>query len=98
MAFRRVILSGNKVEEAKSDIERLIALDKTKSDFPVLKIGIKPGVKPETIIVDLNGEGADSFSKKVRDLGGKHGVTVAIKNEKPIIKEVIKDVIKEKLK
>jgi DNA-directed RNA polymerase subunit L len=96
MAFRRVILSGDKVKAAEADILHLLNLSKTKIDFPTLKVDIKKGLKPETIVIDVNGDGADSFSKKIKDAGVKHQTLVTIKTEKPMdIKAAIKEVFKE---
>lgn len=97
MAFRRVILSGPKVKEVELDLKRFLDLSKTKIDFPGLKVDIKQGIKPDTLVVDINGEGADSFSKKVKDAGIKFQVQVAIKTEKPMDKKDIKEVIKKVL-
>lgn len=98
MAFRRVILSGPKVKEVESDLKRFLDLSKTKIDFPGLKVDIKQGIKPDTLVVDINGDGADSFSKKVKDAGIKFQVQVAIKTEKPMDKKDLKEVIKKVLK
>lgn len=100
MAFRRIILTGDKIEDVKKDLERLFELPKHKIDFPNLKINIKQGAKPNTLVVDLNGDGADSVSKKVKDSGIKFNVTSVIKNEismktKAELKEAIKSILKE---
>ncbi len=96
MAFRRIIINGEKVEEVKKDLERLFELPKHKIDFPNLKIDIKKGTKENTLVIDLNGEGADSVSKKVKDIGIKFGASSTIKNEIPMkLKEIIKQEIKE---
>lgn len=84
MAFRRVVITGAKVKESEKDINHLIGIPKTKIDFPDLKFSVKTGAKSDTLVVDINGDGADSFSKKVKDMGVKHQNTVKIKNEKPM--------------
>jgi hypothetical protein len=48
---------------------------------PICKITIKPSVKPNTLIVDINGEGANSIAKKLKDLGNKNGITAKIKTD-----------------
>lgn len=100
MAFRRIILKGNNVEEVKKDLERLFSLPKHKIDFPELKIDIKYGINPNTLVVDVNGEGADSVSKKVKDIGLKFNIISTIKTEIPMktkteLKEAIKSILKE---
>jgi hypothetical protein len=82
MAFRRVIFtSDSKLDTVKQDINRLIDTKNFQIKFPDCKVVIKPSVKPDTLIVDVNGEGADSVAKKLKDLGGKHGVAVKIKTD-----------------
>ena len=68
MAFRRVIFSGDEVEDVKKDIERTFNILKAKMDASGLKRTIKNGAKPNTLLVDLNGEGADSISKKLKEI------------------------------
>lgn len=101
MAFRRVIITGEKFKEVESELKRFLELPKTKIDFPDLKTDVKVGIKPNTLIIDLNGEGADSFSKKIKDLGIKFQCQIVIKLEKEMkakmseIKNLIKEVLKE---
>lgn len=96
--FRRIVLTTDKIDQLKDDLDRLFSLNKMKIDFPNLKIDIKIGVKPNTLIVDLTGDGADSVSKKVKDAGVKFGAQYLIKLEKSMgknLKETIKKVLKE---
>jgi hypothetical protein len=70
MAFRRVIFtSDSKLDTVKQDINRLVDTKNFQIKFPDCKVVIKPSVKPDTLIVDVNGEGADSVAKKLKDLG-----------------------------
>ena len=104
MAFRRVIFTSNKLEDVKKDVERLFSLDKFKSDFPDLKTTIKPGAKSDVLVVDVNGDGADSVSKKLKDIGNKFKADVKIRNEiktTPIKEEKlekVKNLIKEEIR
>lgn len=107
MAFRRVIFtSDSKLDTVKQDINRLTDTKNFQIKFPDCKIVIKPSVKPDTLIVDVNGEGADSVAKKLKDLGGKHGVAVKIrtdvklapvKESNTIKKSELKQLIKEEI-
>lgn len=81
MAFRRVIFTSPKISDVKQDVERLFSLDKFKSDFPGLKTTIKPGAKPDVLVVDVNGDGADSVSRKLKDIGTKFKADIKIRNE-----------------
>lgn len=104
MAFRRVIFTSDNLADIKKATERLFSLDKFKSDFPDLKTTIKPGAKPNVLVVDVNGDGADSVSKKLKDIGNKFKADVKIRNEiktSPIKEEIIKKVkllIKEEVR
>lgn len=98
MAFRRIVLTTERIKELEDDLNRLFSLNKTKIDFPDLKYYIKQGIKPNTLIVDLNGEGADSFSKKIKDAGNKFDAQVQIKLEKTMEKNKITEIIKKVLK
>lgn len=104
MAFRRVIFTSNKLEDIKKEVERFFTLDKFKTDFPGVKTTIKPSVKSDVFIVDVNGEGADSVSRKLKDIGAKFKATVKVRNEiktTPIKEEKIvkvKQLIKEEVR
>jgi hypothetical protein len=106
MAFRRVIFSGDEVEDVKKDIERTFNILKAKMDASGLKRTIKNGAKPNTLLVDLNGEGADSISKKLKEIGNKFKVTTKIRTElklapvkesKTIKKSELQQIIKEEI-
>ena len=101
MAYRRVIFTSNDPDIIKSDLNRLIATDKFKSDFPDLKTSFKPSVKDDVTIIDINGDGADSVSKKFKDIGIKHQAKVIVRNEirtNPINESKLKEMIKEELR
>lgn len=86
MAYRRLIITTKQTAKIKSDLESLF--NRVGHDFPDVKTNIVSGVKPDTIVVDLNGDGADSFAYKVNDIAKKHGAQVKIKKEKSLaIKE-----------
>jgi hypothetical protein len=108
MAFRRVLLNGTNVEEVKQTLEDYFSTKLYKSNYPNIKhkIIVSP-TKNDTLVVDLNGDGADTVSKKVKDIGIKHKMTAKIKNEKPmssvkesttIKKSELTQLIKEEIK
>ena len=105
MAFRRVVLSGDKIKETEEDVKRLFSTDVFKRNYAGLKTSIKQGAKADTIVVDINGEGADTVAKKVKDVGNKFKVKAVIKTEKPmsavseskITKSALKEMIKKEL-
>jgi hypothetical protein len=53
------------------------------------KLIVSP-VKNDTIVIDLNGDGADTVAKKIKDIGQKYKMKAVIKLEKPMsaVKEV----------
>lgn len=86
MAYRRLIITAGKQQKIKDDLESLF--NRVGPDFPDVKTKIVTGVKPDTLIVDLNGDGADSMSYKANDIAKKNGAQVKIKKEKSLaIKE-----------
>lgn len=106
MAFRRVVLVGSGLPEAKKDIDNYFKGDLYKINYPELenKVIVSP-VKQDTLVVDLNGDGADTVSKKIRDFGKKHKMKATIKLEKPVSsvkeskirKSELKQIIKEEI-
>lgn len=114
MAYRRVVLTGTRVKDTKANLDDYLTNKLFKANYPDVKVKIIVSpVKEDTIVVDLNGEGADSVSKKVKDIGGKYQMVAKIKNEKPLspqikeskekelrslIREEIKSIIKESKK
>ena len=106
MAFRRIVLTGDRIKETEEDVKRLFSTDVFKRNYAGLKTSIKQGAKADTIVVDINGEGADTVAKKVKDVGNKFKVKAVIKTEKPmssvseskITKSALKEIIKAESK
>ena len=85
MAFRRVVISGEKVQDTKTDLDGFFSNKVFKTNYPGLKTKvILSPVKKDTIVVDVNGEGADTVAKKVKDIGIKYKMKAVIKLEKPM--------------
>ena len=107
MAFRRVLISGERVENTKDNLDSFFAHENFKTNYKDLKykIIVSP-VKKDTIVVDINGDGADTVAKKVKDIGLKHKMKSVIKLEKPmsavgeskIKKSALKEIIKEEIR
>jgi hypothetical protein len=103
MAFRRVVISGERVEDTKNDLDGFFSNKIFKTNYPGMKtkIIVSP-VKTDTIVVDLNGDGADTVAKKIKDIGIKYKMKAVIKLEKPMsaVKElkVSKAALKEYIK
>ena len=85
MAFRRVVISGEKVQETKTDLDGFFSNKVFKTNYPGLKVKmIVSPVKTDTIVVDINGDGADTVAKKVKDIAIKYKMKAVIKLEKPM--------------
>lgn len=92
MTYRRIIITTTKSVELKKELDRLFTV--TKQDFPDMKSKIIKGAKENVTIVDLTGDGADSFANKVKDSGTKIGATdIKIRKEKKLspVKEELDD-------
>ena len=103
MAFRRVVISGDRVQDTKTDLDGFFSNKIFKTNYPGVKtkVIVSP-VKTDTIVVDINGDGADTVAKKIKDLGIKYKMKAVIKLEKPMsaVKElkVSKTALKEYIK
>ena len=85
MAFRRVVISGEKIQDTKTDLENFLSSKIFKTNYPGMKTKlIVSPVKNDTIVIDLNGDGADTVAKKVKDIGQKYKMKAVIKLEKPM--------------
>jgi len=100
MAFRRIIYTSEQRDNIKQDVEKYMESDFYKSTYQTLKTTIKNGVKPDVLVVDINGDGADSVAKKLKVIGIKYDAKVTIKNEIPLdkLKEIIKEAIRTEIK
>jgi len=103
MAFRRVVISGEKVDDTKKNLDDFLSNKVFKTNYPDLqvKVVVSP-VKKDTIVVDVNGEGADTVAKKVKDIGQKYKMKAVIKLEKPMsavnetkLTNILKDILKK---
>jgi hypothetical protein len=102
MAFRRVVISGEKTQDTKTDLDGFFSNKVFKTNYPDLKtkIIVSP-VKKDTIVVDINGDGADTVAKKVKDIAIKYKMKAIIKLEKPMssvnetkLTNILKDILK----
>ena len=85
MAFRRVVISGEKVQDTKTDLDNFLSSKMFKTNYPGIKTKlIVSPVKNDIIVIDLNGDGADTVAKKVKDIGQKYKMKAVIKLEKPM--------------
>ena len=99
MAFRRVVITGDNLQKTKDNLEDFFSNEIYINNYPTIKHKIiLPPTKPDTIVVDLNGDGADIVSKKVKDIAMKHKMSSKIKNQiKLAAKESLNETFKTKL-
>jgi hypothetical protein len=102
MAFRRIVISGEKLSETKSDLENFFNNKIFKTNYPDLKhkLIVSP-IKQDTIVIDVNGDGADTVAKKVKDIALKYKMKAIIKLEKPMssvnetkLKNILKTIVR----
>ena len=85
MAFRRVVISGNEVEKTNVDLSTYFLSSFFTTNYSELEHRvIKSPIKEDTLVVDLNGSGADTVSKKIKNIAGKYKMKAVIKLQKPI--------------
>ena len=87
-AFRRIVITSSKNKEITKEIELFTKRPDLKKDYPV-KLTIKPGVKPNTIVVDISGPGATVMGTKLGDLAKKLDKTATIKTKLEIKRKPI---------
>ena len=86
-AFRRMVITSTKADIIQKDFEALLNLLHARSEFQDLKVDYKKGVAPNTIVVDINGNGATALANKFKPLVGKQdkSAILKIKNQKTTV-------------
>jgi hypothetical protein len=84
MTFRRLVSTGEKYEKFKQDIQNYIKGMGFKINYSEIKVKIIDSPKPNTVVIDISGEGADTVAKKFKDIGGKYYMNSIIKNQKTL--------------
>lgn len=86
-AFRRMVITSTKADAIQKDFEALLNLLHARSEFQDLKVDYKKGVAPNTIVVDINGNGATALANKFKPLVGKQdkSAILKIKNQKTTV-------------
>ena len=78
-----------KTKEITKEIQAFVKRPEMKRDYPV-KLTVKPGVKPNTVVVDIAGAGATVMGTKLGDLAKKLDKTADIKTKKEIKRVPVK--------
>jgi uncharacterized Rossmann fold enzyme len=88
-AFRRIVITSHKAKEITKELEIFTKRPEMKRDYPV-KLTIKPGVKPDTVVVDISGPGATVMGTKLSDVAKKLDKTAIVKTKMEIKRVPVK--------
>ena len=82
-AFRRLVITTAKLDTVKQEIEDFIKRPNIKSDYPDMKISIKPGAKPNVLVVDVEAISGTALANKVSDIAKKFdkGANIKVRKE-----------------
>jgi hypothetical protein len=89
-AFRRLVITTNKLDMIKSEIEDYIKRPNIKSDYADAKLSIKPGVKANVLVVDIEAVSGTALANKISDVVKKFDKTANIKVRKELKLKPIK--------
>lgn len=88
-AFRRIVITSQKAKEITKELELFTKRPEMKRDYPV-KLTIKPGVKPDTVVVDIAGPGATVMGTKLSDVAKKLDKLAIVKTKMEIKRVPVK--------
>ena len=88
-AFRRIVITSQKAKEITKELELFTKRPEMKRDYPV-KLTIKPGVKPDTVVVDIAGPGATVMGTKLSDVAKKLDKAAIVKTKLEIKRVPVK--------
>lgn len=83
-AFRRLVVTSGKMNTIKQEVEDFIKRPNIKSDFPDAKISVKPGVKPNVLVVDVEAISGTALANKISDVVKKFDKAANIKVRKEL--------------
>lgn len=84
-AYRRIVITSDKIKQIESEIKKFMDRPETKEKFPV-KSSFKPGVKPEMLVIDVEGKGATVIAIKATDIIKRidKTATIKVRNERKL--------------
>jgi len=84
-AYRRIVITSDKIKQIESEIKKFMDRPETKEKFPV-KSSFKPGVKPEMLVIDVEGKGATVIAIKATDIIKRmdKSAQVKVRNERKL--------------
>lgn len=81
-AFRRLVINTKSADAIKDEINAYMSRPQIKTDYKGMKFKMLPGVKSDTIVVDLEGISATALANKISDIVKKFDKSAAIKVRK----------------
>lgn len=89
-AFRRLVITSSKMDVVKKEIEDFIKRPNIKSDYADMKISIKPGMKPDVLVVDVEAISGTALANKISDVVKKFDKGANIKVRKELKLKAVK--------
>ena len=83
-AFRRLVITTSKLDTVKQEIEDFIKRPNIKADYPDMKVSVKPGIKPNTLVIDIEATSGTALANKVSDIAKKFDKAATIKVRKEL--------------
>lgn len=83
-AFRRLVIDTGKLDLVSKEISDFIKKPNIKSDYPDAKITVKPGVKPNVLVVDVEATSGTALANKISDVAKKFDKGAKIKVRKEL--------------
>ena len=67
-AYRRLVITTTQLDTIKKEIENFLKRPNIKTDYPDATVTIKPGVKPDVLVVDIEAVSGTALTAKVSDV------------------------------
>jgi hypothetical protein len=83
-AFRRLVITSSKSDLLKKELEDFMKRPNIKSDYAGMKFNMKPGAKPDVIVVDIEGQSGTALANKLSDIAKKFDKGAQIKVRKEL--------------
>ena len=82
-AFRRLVITSSKSDLLKKELEDFMKRPNIKSDYAGMKFNMKPGAKPDVIVVDIEGQSGTALANKLSDIAKKfdNGAQIKVRKE-----------------
>ena len=96
-AFRRFVITTAKAPAIQKDFEAEMIKLHARNEYLDTKVIYKKGVQPNTLVVDINGDGATSLASKFKGLIGRNDKDAVVKLKNTTTSVPVKKVNESKL-